>query len=812
MITLTLIALFLYSGLALAQAESAFSQARPVWLEGRETEMNVFAGFRAVFEAEAGASASVRVTASTLYRLYVNGSFVGHGPARGPHGHYRVDVWDIGKLLRAGENVAALEVAGYNANSYYVLDQPSFVQAEVLLDGDVAAATGVGDNRFEGFPIAERLQKVQRYSFQRPFVEVYRLAPGYDAWRADAKAAVESAPLAEVGNKALLARGVPYPRFDVQPIVRVVSGGTFETVEEAKPFRDRSLVNIGPELKGYPMSELELVVSDIVGQLSTREIRSVDAPGSAQTLADLSAGQFQVVDLGANLSGFIRLRVSCSSAARLLLAFDEMESGLDVNWRRLGCVNVLLYDLEPGEYELEAFEPHTLRYLKSMVIKGACGISDLGLRRYEHPGASRAGFQCADENLNRIFEAGRSTFAQNSVDIFMDCPHRERAGWLCDSFFTARTALALCGVVDVERNFLENFLLPERFEHLPEGMLPMCYPADHYDGVFIPNWSLWFLVQLGEYAARVPKDPMTAAFRPRIEALLDYFARFENSDGLLENLESWVFVEWSAANNFTQNVNYPSNMLYAAALETAAALYDHAPWRDKAEAIRETIRTQGRKGLFFIDNALRENGALELTDNMSEVCQYFAFYFNTTTPERDPELWRVLLDEFGPDRVKRGAHAQVHPANAFVGNMLRFELLSRAGRAEQVLRETSDYLMYMVERTGTLWENIQDHASLNHGFASHIVVSLYRDILGVRLMDLESGRLALRLNPMPLEWCSGVLPAGDRQITVQWKQDEQAIRLYCDVPQGCSVEVENLSGKELIRVDLPPVVMETPTS
>ncbi|HDP35284.1 MAG TPA: hypothetical protein ENN29_09270 [Candidatus Hydrogenedentes bacterium] len=61
-----------------------FVAARPVWLEGRETEMNVFAGFRAVVETPATEPMAVRVAASTLYRLYVNGAFVGHGPARGP--------------------------------------------------------------------------------------------------------------------------------------------------------------------------------------------------------------------------------------------------------------------------------------------------------------------------------------------------------------------------------------------------------------------------------------------------------------------------------------------------------------------------------------------------------------------------------------------------------------------------------------------------------------------------------------------------------------------------------------------------------
>ena len=57
-----------------------------------------------------------------------------------------------------------------------------------------------------------------------------------------------------------------------------------------------------------------------------------------------------------------------------------------------------------------------------------------------------------------------------------------------------------------------------------------------------------------------------------------FFTQFENSDGLLEKLKSWVFVEWSDANKYVQDVNYPSNMLYAAALNAAGKLYGHSDW------------------------------------------------------------------------------------------------------------------------------------------------------------------------------------------------------------------------------------------
>ena len=95
----------------------------------------------------------------------------------------------------------------------------------------------------------------------------------------------------------------------------------------------------------------------------------------------------------------------------------------------------------------------------------------------------------------------------------MDCPSRERAGWLCDSFFTARVEYVLTGTCTVEKVFLENFLLADQFEHLPEGMLPMCYPADHYDGVFIPNWAMWFVLELEEYLVRSGDTELIIRYR-----------------------------------------------------------------------------------------------------------------------------------------------------------------------------------------------------------------------------------------------------------------------------------------------------------
>ncbi|MBI3118144.1 MAG: hypothetical protein HYZ00_05645, partial [Candidatus Hydrogenedentes bacterium] len=276
------------------------------------------------------------------------------------------------------------------------------------------------------------------------------------------------------------------------------------------------------------------------------------------------------------------------------------------------------------------------------------------------------------------------------------------------------------------------------------------------------------------------------------------FKKFENSDGLLEKLESWVFVEWSKANQFVQDVNYPSNMLYTAALETASRLYGVPELTEKARTLQETIRRQSYDGQFFVDNALRKDNTLERTTNRSEVCQYFAFFFHVATPESHPELWRILREEFGPKRKDTQAWPEIHPANAFVGNMLRLELLSRHGFSQQILDESIDYLLYMASRTGTLWENIDESASLNHGFASHIVHTLLRDVLGMRHVDAVNHRIDIVFPEVVLPSCSGVLPLpGGATLALSWRQEGDTLYYSLDIPPGYTLQLRNSSGKNL---------------
>ncbi|HBQ56178.1 MAG TPA: hypothetical protein DD786_03395 [Porphyromonadaceae bacterium] len=784
------------------ESAELMSKAVPVWAEGREKEMNLTLGFRGTFNADPHSEAILRVAASTVYRLFLNGEFVGSGPARAGHGYFRVDRYDLSERLKAGENIVAIEVAGYNVNTYYTTDQPSFLQAEATVDGKVVLHTGENGG-FEATEIRERLQKVERYSFQRPFTEYYRLEEGYDQWRSDKTRTLETVKLVPMPLVNLLPRGVDQPAYTLLKPVQLYSRGTFASKIPGQYYKDRSLVNISEQFKGYPETELEAVPSQHIQELQTVTKESLNTPYVGSTTIDLKTNEFSILDFGINQTGFIGAVIRCTEPTEVWFHFDEMLTDDDViSKKRMADVNnQVVYELQPGEYRIESFEPYTFKFLKILVTQGDCRVEKIFLREFAAPEHPDAAFSSSNEKLNRIYDAAKQTYRQNALDVFMDCPSRERAGWLCDSYFTAIMEKEFTGYSKVAHNFYENYALPEKFEFLPEGMIPMCYPADHNDGVFIPNWSLWFIVQIDDYAKRGGDRQLVADLKTRITDLLAYFEKFENEDGLLEKLESWIFVEWSKANSLVQDVNYPTNMLYSAALQSAARLYDNEAWQMKADHIRSQIQKQSFNGEFFVDNAVRKDGVLRVTDQITEVCQYYAFFFNIATPESYPALWKKLTDEFGPHRNTAITYPQVAVANAFIGNYLRMDILSRYGLQSQLISEIEEYFFYMAERTGTLWENVHSQASCNHGFASYIGHVLYRDVLGISNIDYENKKIVLRFTDLDLEQCSGSIPVEDEVIRLEWKRVDNQIQYRLDVPAGYEVTIENRSKNQLVDLD-----------
>ena len=688
---------------------SRFRQAVPVWAGEQQPLINAAVGF---FWDVPACRGVLRITCAGRFRILVNGSFFAHGPERAAHGFARVEEWPIGEALVKPLNRVAIEVVAPGIASYYTIKEPAFLQAEITCGQDVVAHTA--PEACEATALPHRLRQVHRYSFQRTFSEVYRGHPGSSAWHSGGAG---PAPLAvrAVTAPQLLPRHAPLPVF---PVYEASPADRFSFARRPVPdrWKPRFIDGIGSVSEGFAEADLEAA-----------PLRAWEECGHLQAepaaLTALAAGQGATYQLPGNRTGFIMLQLVVEQPAELILAFDEIRTEFRLDITRADAVNLIAWDLAKGTYALESFEPYTLQFMQVFVLRGRLRIDRIALRGYEAPLPKPA--LASDPPLTAVVEAAWSTIRQNAADLLTDCPSRERAAWLWDSLYSARVTQLLSGSTAFETAFLENYLLqPDRPAELPTGMLPMCYPADHPDGVFIPQWSLWLVLQLEEYARRGGEKTIVAAFQPKIQRLLEWFGKFENSGGLLESLPGWQFIEWSSANELVEGVNFPTNWLYAASLAAAARLYGQPRLREKAERIQAETTRLAWNGRWFVDHAVRENGLLVVKPAATETCQYYAFYFGAANPQHHASLWETLLAEFGP-LPEATPTLPLGRANFLPGFNMRFELLARYKLRQKLHAEAESFLGKMAERTGTLWEHNDTRASCCHAFAAHILVCLH---------------------------------------------------------------------------------------
>jgi len=687
---------------------------KSIWAKGLYKEQNISVAYQYAFTPSA--DAVINLAASNVYRLFVNGELIGYGPARAAHGYSRVDTYSFGKWI-GEKTVLTVEVFSANANSFYTIEEPPFFAAEITDCGRVIAEA----SDFTAYRMTERVQKVRIFSYQRTFTEVYHLTGDPKAFfsgNTDGRTSLETE---EVPMNELLPRYVNYPKLNTLPAGYVECGSV--EIDPEFVFRGRWNHTNGPAgHRGFETKELEDDPCPVV-ESYVYKADGIDCGGR------LTEKSYQTYDFTRTVTGFFKMKVTAHEDTTLYIIFDDIitERGTykEVNPYRSTCINIIKYTLTPGEYNIISFEPNVARFASVIAGEGAADINEFGMVLYENPDATGFEYDYGDDELNRITAAAVNTFAQNAVDILTDCPSRERAGWLCDSYFSSRAEALFTGKNLVERSFLENYALFGKVCRPTGGMLPMCYPADHEDTYYIPNWSMWYILELRNYVNRTGDEKMREMSKDKVYGLVQFFEKYYNEDGLLENLESWVFIEWSKCNDddHVKGVNYPSNMLWAAALEAVDELYSDALLAEKAAQMKKTIREQAWNGEFFDDNSDRdENGKLVLQNHLTETCQYYAFYFGVASKETDAELFEKMLTKFGPKRDDIKVYPDVGRSNAIVGNYLRLEILLGLGYYENVLSECRDFFLGMADLTGTLWEHAQLNASLNHGFASMAAV------------------------------------------------------------------------------------------
>ncbi|WP_241038573.1 family 78 glycoside hydrolase catalytic domain [Blastococcus litoris] len=540
-------------------------------------------------------------------------------------------------------------------------------------------------------------------------------------------------------------------------------------------------------------------------------------------------GDRQVVDLGQNINGWVRLTDLGPAGTALTLTHGEwLGPDGDVTTDHLRpAVPFLPEPLPAGQVDSvvsagvpgDVFEPrratHGFRYVRIEGHPGELSPDDVrGV--VVHTDMRRTGtFSCSDERVNRFHEAAVWSLRGNACDVPTDCPHRERGPWTGDWQLYVPTAAFLYDVAGFSTKWLRDVAL----DQWPDGTVANMSPSTRGEGrespvaflngsagwgdaaVIVP-WELyraygdvqvleemWPTVvrwlERTERMAREQRHPSRAAARPDPAPHERYLVDtgFHWGEWLVPGEEIDDFPAWVAADKGDVATAYfaHSARLASRIADVLGRPGDAARYAELADRARDAWRAE------YVD----ERGRLT-PDTQANHVRALAF-------DLVPDALRPAVAERLVELIRK---ADTHLGTGFLATPFLLPVLADSGHLdvayELLLQDSEPSWLVMVDRGATtVWERWNGvsaegvpHESLNHYSKGAVISFLHRYTAGIELVEPAYRRFRVRPRPgggLTSAEAAHESPYG--RIESAWTLDGDRFALRVVVPAGTTAEI-----------------------
>ena len=726
-------------------------------------------------------SARLHATAQGIYEAFLNGERVGDAELTPGYTQYderlQVQAYDVAACIREGRNAVGI----------------------VLADGWFRGQTGITRSADQWGSRLALLAQLQ-LTHDDGSVTVLGTGPG---WRSALGHVVAADLIAgEQWDLTRMQRGWEAPGFDDfgWDDVTVVEHGFAGLVDSPAP----------------PVRRVEEI-----------------APVAVTRLAD---GR-QVVDLGQNINGWIRLTNLGPAGTTITLTHGEwLDADGDVTVHNLEPdLPFLPHPLPAGQVDRvvsfglpgEVFEPrlttHGFQYVRIEGHPDELTVDDVrGV--FVHTDMRRTGwFASSDERLDRFHEAAVRSFRGNACDIPTDCPHRERHGWTGDWQLYVPTASFLYDVAGLSTKWLRDVAV----DQWPDGTIANISPTPRNEGREGPIAFLNGSAGWGDAAVIVPWEIYRA------------YGDVQVLDELWPTMVRWL----DRAERMAREQRHPSRI--ARNPEPAPHeryLWDTGfhwgEWLEPGEGpgpMEEFVAAD--KGdvatAFFAHSAGltariaallgREDDADRYAGLAAEVrAAWQAEYLDEDgrlTPDTQANHVRALAFDLVPGELRAAVadrlvelirKADTHLGTGFLSTPYLLPVLADTGHldvAYELLQQDSEpSWLVMVDRGSTTvwerWNGVSEdgvpHESLNHYSKGAVVSFLHRYTAGIELVEPAYRRFRVRPRPGGgLTSAEAVHDSPYGRIASAWRIEGDTLQLRVVVPAGTTAEVVLPDGTTL---------------
>jgi hypothetical protein len=773
--------------------------------DGTANQQNCYFRARKMFDLQSvRPSVTLKIAAESTYRIWINGTPVGHGPARGSRRCNFYDSYEIASYLQTGHNIIAVLVQCMNIPNFVSFPhQPAlWVAMDDLLGSD---------QTWDVLLVNEWKQDVEWYTMQVGFMEHrdMRLEPvGWQTFDDDAvwRKAQNLCDAEAMGNKRLLPRPIPMLRQTTCVPPSITSAGYVDN----DPMVDDA--QIAMKIAHQHYSDAPLFHEHCQQQLTVGQDVTIAVPDHGRDVAI-------VFDFADEFIGYVALELSSNAGVIVDFAHDEELVNGWVNPVRHHYRTADRYITRHGRQTLgNTMQDRGFRYvmivlrnLTEPVILHGMTVTDC-----RYPYENKGKFSCSDSRLTRIWDVCVNTLSACTTDTFMDCPWRERSFWVNDLVVENLVTLAAFGDPRINAHCLRLALSNAR----EDGWIPGVCPDNGADNLVLVPTNLFLLLMLDDYYRYTGDRQLVVELLPQLLGILKLFESHLNADGLLVAPKAfWNFFDWSfELDGVSLNGRCTSllNWLYCDALNKAAQLMDVASLESYGSPYQVMAQTMSKRiDRFFWDESnhryadwLEEDGSISHAS--SQLTHAFAL-LSGVLPEHRKARTIAALD-----------HKDIRIPELYLHHFV-FQAMQTHGMTEQVLARINQYWGAMIDTgTTTLWEAyiyeqgkaaFNNAGSLCHGFGATPIQYFQTVLLGVT--PLLPGFETFSVQPVPhdLTWASGVIPTPHGIIGVQWEaQENNLLHLKLSVPSGtrgfCNEQWYG-PGEHLIRcMTQQPIMMK----
>lgn len=722
------------------------------------------------------ASYVIRVSADNRFILYVNGQRVGDGPARGDLTHWRYERYDLAHYLNKGRNLISATVWNWGvfAPIAQMSDRTAFLLESEATGSDAASTPEGWQVETEPCHSALNRSSVTQRSYMAS-------GPGeqINAAECDWK---WNTPTDDGGNWV--------------PVASPMHDSIYAGVNRA-----HSADSTGDNPWGLVADTLPHMAYTPIGAGHVVRVDSIAAaqpgmmsfPDQAVTVP-ANTHLHILLDRRTLTTAYPILTVSGGKGASVWLTYSEAlydnedhkgdrnaidytdAQGVKHPRRALGLRDEFL----PDGGSRRVFEPlwwRTWRYLDVDVQTGndPLQLDSLTAAFTAYPFQERASFQSPDPQLEEIWRISWRTARLDAHGTYMDTPYYEQLQYVGDTRIQALISYAVTGDDRLARQALAAF----NDSRIPEGITRSRYPSSLPQN--IPTFSLLWIGMLHDYWMYRP-DP--APIRNSLEGardVLNWFAQYEQPDGLLRELPWWSFIDWVPSGQIPtygpRGESCVTTLQYLGALQSAADL--EAAFGDSVFATRYRARAAHVSAGIYAQCWVPSRGMLADNPGKTGFSQQAnimgVLYDAIPKTQQRAVLEKILTIE--PGTTPNGVLSASYYFRFYLARALE-----HAGMADEYLASIDSWRQLLALHFSTWPEVPGNTRSDSHAWSAHPIYDLLTLVAGVEPASpgFKTVRIAPHLGSLPS--LTATYPHPDGMIQVDYHRQGTGLDAVVTLP------------------------------